>query len=144
MLKDKSSIIIKLWFGDDINDKRYDKGIESWPFDKPFFLICNLAIGGNWGGPIDDSAFPMEFNIKSIKVYEIKEWDIMNKKTIYDLAAELKVAPSTISKALNNKKGVNPETKKRSSACRIWLSRFFVFFHKLPSTILFRLNFFFF
>lgn len=55
------------------DDPNYDKGIESWPFDKPFFLICNLAIGGNWGGQIDDEAFPMIFDIKSIKVYEIKE-----------------------------------------------------------------------
>ena len=37
----------------------------------------------------------------------------MKKKTIYDLASELNIAPSTISKALNNKKGVNLETRNR-------------------------------
>ena len=24
--------------------------IKEWPFDKPFHLIFNLAVGGNWGG----------------------------------------------------------------------------------------------
>ena len=37
----------------------------------------------------------------------------MPKKTIYELARELEVAPSTVSKALNNKKGVNDESRKR-------------------------------
>ena len=54
------------------NDVKYTKGKESWPFDQPFYLICNLAVGGNWGGKIDDTAFPMEFDIKSIKIYK---WD---------------------------------------------------------------------
>lgn len=35
------------------------------------------------------------------------------KKTIYDLAKELKLAPSTVSKALSGKKGVNDATRKR-------------------------------
>ena len=35
-------------------------GDSVWPFDKPHYLILNLAIGGNWGGQrgIDDAAFP--------------------------------------------------------------------------------------
>ena len=33
---------------------------EGWPFDKPYYLILNLAIGGNWGGEIDDTIFPNE------------------------------------------------------------------------------------
>lgn len=53
----------------DRNDPHFPGGIESWPFDKEFYLICNLAIGGNWGGAIDEDALPMEFDIKSIKVY---------------------------------------------------------------------------
>lgn len=43
---------------------------DIWPFDKPYFLIINLAIGGNFGGPqVDDSIFPQEFSIDYIKVY---------------------------------------------------------------------------
>ena len=45
-------------------------GQDSWPFDTPFFMIINLAIGGNWGGKIDDSIFPVEFLIDYVKVWE--------------------------------------------------------------------------
>lgn len=44
---------------------------ENWPFDKPFFIILNLAIGGNFGGPdVDDKIFPQEFIIDYVRVYE--------------------------------------------------------------------------
>ncbi len=42
-----------------------------WPFDKNFFIIINMAIGGNFGGPeVDNSIFPQEFIIDYIKVYQ--------------------------------------------------------------------------
>ena len=44
--------------------------IEDWPFNQPFYLILNLALGGTWGGPIDDDALPSEFIFKYVKVYE--------------------------------------------------------------------------
>jgi beta-glucanase (GH16 family) len=44
---------------------------EIWPFDKPFYLILNLAVGGYFGGfEVDDSVFPQEFVIDYIKVYK--------------------------------------------------------------------------
>jgi len=44
---------------------------EIWPFDQPFYLLLNLAIGGNFGGhDIDDSIFPQEFVIDYIRVYQ--------------------------------------------------------------------------
>lgn len=47
------------------------KNKETWPFDKPFYLLINMAIGGNFGGPeIDNSIFPSEFVIDYIKVYQ--------------------------------------------------------------------------
>lgn len=48
---------------------------SEWPFNKPFHLIINLAIGGFWGGQkgIDDSIFPQEFIIDWIKVYELDD-----------------------------------------------------------------------
>ena len=27
---------------------------ETWPFDKPYFLILNIAVGGTWGGKIEE------------------------------------------------------------------------------------------
>jgi len=43
-------------------------GPDNWPFDAPFFMIINLAIGGNWGGKIDDSIFPVEFLVDYVKI----------------------------------------------------------------------------
>jgi beta-glucanase (GH16 family) len=49
------------------------KNDKTWPFNKPFFIILNLAIGGNFGGPdVDDSIFPQEFIIDYIKVFTNK------------------------------------------------------------------------
>lgn len=44
---------------------------ETWPFDKPFRLILNLALGGGWGGQkgVDDSAFPQRMEIDYVRVY---------------------------------------------------------------------------
>jgi beta-glucanase (GH16 family) len=46
---------------------------EGWPFDKPYYLILNLAIGGNWGGEIDDSIFPCEMQIDFVRIYKKSE-----------------------------------------------------------------------
>ncbi len=43
---------------------------EGWPFDKKYFLILNLAIGGNWGGEIDNSIFPVEMQIDYVRMFQ--------------------------------------------------------------------------
>lgn len=47
-------------------------GWKSWPFDKPFHLIMNLAVGGNWGGQqgVDDEAFPATMEVDWVRVYQ--------------------------------------------------------------------------
>ena len=48
-------------------------GWRSWPFDHPFHIVLNLAIGGNWGaagGPIDDTIFPVRMEVDYVRVYE--------------------------------------------------------------------------
>ncbi len=48
-----------------------DKSPEVWPFNQPFYLLLNLAVGGNFGGKeIDESVFPQEFIIDYIRVYQ--------------------------------------------------------------------------
>ena len=44
---------------------------NDWPYDNPFFLIINLAIGGDWGGVegIDTSIFPASFIIDYVRMY---------------------------------------------------------------------------
>jgi beta-glucanase (GH16 family) len=47
-------------------------GTDAWPFDKPQYLILNLAIGGSWGGQkgVDDEIFPQRFTIDYVRVYQ--------------------------------------------------------------------------
>ena len=48
-----------------------NKTLAEWPFDQPFYLLLNLAVGGNFGGPeVDDSIFPQEFIIDYVRVYQ--------------------------------------------------------------------------
>jgi hypothetical protein len=44
---------------------------ETWPFDVPFHLILNLAIGGTWGGikGVDDEAFPQRMLVDYVRYY---------------------------------------------------------------------------
>lgn len=47
------------------------KNENVWPFDQPFYVILNLAVGGNFGGPeVDDTIFPQEFVVDYVKVYK--------------------------------------------------------------------------
>lgn len=50
----------------------------TWPFDQPFYLILNLALGGSWGGQdtaqfppngINNAALPASMDIQSIYYY---------------------------------------------------------------------------
>jgi len=45
-------------------------GSRQWPFDAPQFLILNIAIGGDLGGPVDDSIFPIQMEIDYVRVYQ--------------------------------------------------------------------------
>lgn len=50
------------------------KDENTWPFNKPFYVILNLAVGGNFGGPeVDDSIFPQNFIVDYVKVYSINK-----------------------------------------------------------------------
>lgn len=49
------------------------RGSATWPFDKRFHLLLNIAVGGNWGGAqgVDDSAFPTSLIIDYVRVYKM-------------------------------------------------------------------------
>jgi beta-glucanase (GH16 family) len=53
-----------------IND---GKGFTSWPFDKRFHLLLNIAVGGNWGGAqgVDNAIFPARMEIDYVKVFKM-------------------------------------------------------------------------
>ncbi|MDZ7606296.1 MAG: glycoside hydrolase family 16 protein [Cyclobacteriaceae bacterium] len=72
------------WFADSMNffvdDQKYfsfmneKTGNDAWPFDKPHYLILNIAIGGGWGGQrgIDYSIFPQQMVVDYVRYYEWK------------------------------------------------------------------------
>lgn len=47
-----------------------DVGRRGWPFDAPQYLILNIAIGGDLGGPVDDQIFPVTMEVDYVRVYQ--------------------------------------------------------------------------
>jgi len=49
-------------------------GKDAWPFNQPFYLILNIAVGGNWGGQkgVDETIFPQRMLIDYVRVYQKK------------------------------------------------------------------------
>lgn len=47
---------------------------DTWPYNKAFYLILNLAWGGDWGGyaGVDDSALPITMEVDYVRVYQKK------------------------------------------------------------------------
>ncbi len=42
-----------------------------WVFDHPFFLLLNVAVGGNWpGNPDDTTTFPQTLLVDYVRVYQ--------------------------------------------------------------------------
>jgi len=48
-------------------------GADKWPYDKPFYLILNVAVGGAWGSVkgIDYNAFPQKMEVDYVRVYQL-------------------------------------------------------------------------
>jgi beta-glucanase (GH16 family) len=63
------------WYIDGNPFYRFDKPesatVEEWPFDMPFHLIMNVAIGGGWGGQkgIDKKLKKAEMIVDYVRVY---------------------------------------------------------------------------
>lgn len=61
-----------------VDDQKYftyeneGTGNAAWPYDKPHYLILNIAVGGSWGGQkgIDDEIFPQQMQIDYVRVYQ--------------------------------------------------------------------------
>ena len=66
-----------------VNDREYFKfsnerlsnraaDYKQWPCDKPFHLLLNLAVGGNWGGAqgVDESIWPQRMEVDYVRVYQ--------------------------------------------------------------------------
>ena len=60
-----------------VDDKLYytspneGKGTDYYPFSAPQFLLLNVAVGGNLGGPtINDAIFPCRMEVDYVRVYQ--------------------------------------------------------------------------
>ena len=49
-------------------------GRDDWPYNDPFYVIFNLAWGGDWGGSqgVDESALPVTMEVDYIRVFQKK------------------------------------------------------------------------
>lgn len=76
---------IRFWVDDQITafvtEPTATRDIEKWPFfyqadfQNEFYLILNLAIGGNMGGSIDDNIFasPVQMKVDWVRIYQKKQ-----------------------------------------------------------------------
>lgn len=48
------------------------KGYKEWPFDQKFYLILNIAYGGNWGAAkgLDTEKLPQKMEIDYVRIYQ--------------------------------------------------------------------------
>lgn len=46
-----------------------NKGAGSWPYFNPQYVILNEALGGGYGGPIDNAIFPTQWVIDYVRVF---------------------------------------------------------------------------
>jgi beta-glucanase (GH16 family) len=44
---------------------------DDWPFDQPFYLLLNVAVGGNWGGRLGvaEDIWPKRMEVDYVRVY---------------------------------------------------------------------------
>jgi len=49
-----------------------NKSFKEWPFDKRFYLVLNIAVGGGWGGKkgVDNNIFPTSMEIDYVRVFQ--------------------------------------------------------------------------
>ena len=61
-----------------VDDRPYFKfrnehtGKDAWPFNKPCYLLLNIAVGGNWGGQkgVDETIWPQKMEVDYVRVYQ--------------------------------------------------------------------------
>jgi beta-glucanase (GH16 family) len=62
------------FFMDDISYNKFNKskvGSAAYPFNEPFFLIFNVAVGGDWpGSPDASTVFPQRMAVDYVRVFK--------------------------------------------------------------------------
>lgn len=69
--------VLKAYVNDSLYFEYSNEGLgeSKWPYNKPFYLILNVAVGGAWGSVkgIDEDAFPQTMEVDFVRVYQKKE-----------------------------------------------------------------------
>jgi beta-glucanase (GH16 family) len=94
-----------------VDDQKYftfnneHSGPGTWPFDQPFYIILNLAVGGGWvGSPDNATIFPAKMEIDYVRVYQYQNDMSINGKDFL----------------LYNKHGISYTVPEISGADYIW------------------------
>ncbi len=68
---------LKAFVNDSLFFEYHNEGLgdTKWPYDKPYYLILNVAVGGAWGSVkgIDKEAFPQTMEVDYVRVYKKSE-----------------------------------------------------------------------
>lgn len=78
------------WFVDDIlflTKTAQDVAPYNWPFDQRFHFLLNVAVGGNLGGPVDNSIFPKTMDVDYVRVYNGFKPYINGKRVVFNQEA---------------------------------------------------------
>jgi beta-glucanase (GH16 family) len=66
--------VLKAFVDDSLYFEYKNEGLgeSKWPYDKPYYLILNVAVGGAWGSikGIDAEAFPQTMEVDYVRVYQ--------------------------------------------------------------------------
>lgn len=89
-----------------LDNKRYftfaneGTGHREWPFDREFYLILNIAIGGDWGAMqgVDDTIWPQTMEVEYVRVYELGS-DVIDTEPP-TAPGQVRVTPSSITALL--------------------------------------------
>ena len=61
---------------------RADVSPNLWPFDKDFYFILNVAVGGTLGGQIDNTAFPTTMEVDYVRVYDMTPVTLAGERNV--------------------------------------------------------------
>lgn len=46
---------------------------KQWPFTKPYYILVDMQLGGNWVGKVDPKQLPVEMHVDWVRVYRRKK-----------------------------------------------------------------------
>ena len=67
-----------------------------WPFIRPFHLLLNVAVGGNWpGSPDGSTVFPQTMEVDYVRVYQSEQLGMVTGRRVVQAGAEAEAYQAT-------------------------------------------------